>query len=409
MLKRSCFFLCWILLVVVPTWAQVQGVEHVVLIGVDGMSPYGVQAASTPRMDQLMNEGAFSMEARAVLPTSSSPNWASMLMGASPIQHGITSNAWRRDNFNIVPAVEGSESLFPTIFSLVREGYPDAYIASIYDWGGISRLFEHSAVDLAFDAQGPQQAVAMARTVFTQTQPIFTFIHMDHVDRALHASGHGSPEYLAAVTEADGYIDDLMNALEAAGMAERTIVIVTSDHGGNGTSHGGETMDEVIIPWIMKGPQVDKDTRIALPVYTYDTAATIAAILGLEIPYAWIGRPVRTAFEAGALPDGSTSVNVESNEQEVPKTPVQFRLSQSYPNPFHHQAQFTLEVVRHQHIRAEVYDVQGRLITSLHDGTLSPGQAHVLHFDAPAQASGTYFLRVMGETFSATRSVVMLK
>ena len=58
------------------------GVEHVVIIGVDGMSPKGVEVAKTPHMHQLMREGAYTLHARGVMPTVSSPNWASMIMGA---------------------------------------------------------------------------------------------------------------------------------------------------------------------------------------------------------------------------------------------------------------------------------------------------------------------------------------
>ena len=50
-------------------FAQVSGVEHVVLIGVDGMSPDGIRMAETPVQDELMNEGAFSMHTRVVRPT----------------------------------------------------------------------------------------------------------------------------------------------------------------------------------------------------------------------------------------------------------------------------------------------------------------------------------------------------
>src|SRR2546425_11801985 len=72
------------------------GVEHVVIIGVDGMSPTGVEVAKTPHMHQLMREGAYTLHARGVMPTVSSRNWASMIMGAGPEQHGVTSNDWER-------------------------------------------------------------------------------------------------------------------------------------------------------------------------------------------------------------------------------------------------------------------------------------------------------------------------
>jgi len=398
------FFLagCLLWCSVSEAFAQVAGVEHVVLIGVDAMSPDGLRNAETPRMDQLMNEGAFSLHARAVRPTSSSPNWASIFMGAAPEQHGITSNGWERNNFSIAPVITGLESIFPTIFSILREQRPDAYIACIYDWGGIGRLFEHSAVDLAFDAQDPQHAVNVARMVFAESRPTLTFIHLDHVDHAGHQFGWGSADYYAAVEEADDYIDEIVQGLENAGMADRTIIIIVSDHGGKGTGHGGDSMDEFIIPWIMHGPGVDKDINIPLPVYTYDTAATIATIFGLAQPYAWIGRPVLSAFEAGVI----TAVEQTTVTEAVP---VEFSLSQSYPNPFNPKTQFTLTLTQSQHVRAAVYDMQGRRLAQLHDGLLSAHEEHVLTFEAPGLPSGLYLIRVAGETFTATRSVVLLK
>ena len=382
--------------------AQVAGVEHVVVIGVDGLSPDGLRNAETPRMDQLMNEGAFSLKARAVRPTSSSPNWASMIMGAAPEQHGITSNGWNRNNFSIAPVTRGPESIFPTIFSVLREARPEAYIACIYDWGGFGRLFEHSAVDLAFDARDPQDAVDVARMVFAESRPTLTFIHLDHVDRAGHGYGWGSETYKAAVEEADGYIDEVMRGLENAGMAERTIVIIVSDHGGRGNGHGGDSMDELEIPWIMHGPGVDKDIDVPLPVYTYDTAATIATIFGLAQPYAWIGRAVTSAFESGVI----TAVERTTGPEPAP---VQFSLSQSYPNPFNPKTQFALTLAQRQHIQAAVYDVQGRRLAPVHDGVLRANREHILTFEASGLPSGLYLIHVVGETFSATRSVVLLK
>jgi hypothetical protein len=43
-----------------------QGISHFVVIGVDGMSPNGILTAPTPVLDKLMQEGAYSLHARAV-------------------------------------------------------------------------------------------------------------------------------------------------------------------------------------------------------------------------------------------------------------------------------------------------------------------------------------------------------
>jgi len=46
-----------------------------------------------------MREGAWTLHARGVMPTVSSPNWASMIMGAGPEQHGVTSIDWQPYKF----------------------------------------------------------------------------------------------------------------------------------------------------------------------------------------------------------------------------------------------------------------------------------------------------------------------
>lgn len=175
--------------------SQIPGVNHVVIIGCDGLSPDGVQKAKTPNMDSLMQRGAYTMHARAVMPTSSSPNWASMLMGAGPEQHGVTSNAWRPDKFELAPTAVGSGGIFPTIFSVLREQQPSAIIACFHDWGGFGILFEREVLDVIEDTDGPVNTTERAIAYFKEKQPDFTFIHLDHIDHAGHAYGHGTPEY----------------------------------------------------------------------------------------------------------------------------------------------------------------------------------------------------------------------
>ena len=60
--------------------AQVPTARHVVIVGVDGLSPDGIRKAATPNLHRLMKSGASTLHARAVMPTVSSPNWASMRM-----------------------------------------------------------------------------------------------------------------------------------------------------------------------------------------------------------------------------------------------------------------------------------------------------------------------------------------
>ncbi len=278
--------------------SEVPGVNHVVIIGCDGMSPDGIQKAKTPNMDALMQRGAYALHARAVMPTSSSPNWASMLMGAGPEQHGVTSNNWRPNKFALAPTAVGSGGIFPTIFSVLREQQPSAVIACFHDWSGFGVLFEREALNTIEDTDGPVNTTDRAIAYFKAKQPDLTVIHLDHIDHAGHNYGHGTPEYYKSVEEADRLIGETIHGLEAARMLAQTILIITADHGGVGKGHGGATLAEVEIPWIIAGPGVAPAKELTSFVNIYDTAATVAHVFGLTAPDCWIAKPVLEAFES---------------------------------------------------------------------------------------------------------------
>ncbi|WP_290708811.1 alkaline phosphatase family protein, partial [Flavihumibacter sp. CACIAM 22H1] len=80
-----------------------EGIEHVIVIGIDGFSASGLKKAKAPVLDSLLQVGAYSTSVRTVLPTVSSPNWASLLQGAGPEQHGITDNDWELNDHNLEP------------------------------------------------------------------------------------------------------------------------------------------------------------------------------------------------------------------------------------------------------------------------------------------------------------------
>jgi predicted AlkP superfamily pyrophosphatase or phosphodiesterase len=285
---------------VVCTTSAFPQVNHMVVIGCDGMSPDGVLKAKSPVMRRLMKEGAWSLHARGVMPTSSSPNWASMIMGAGPEQHGVTSNEWQPDKFEIAPLATGSGGIFPTIFGVLREQQPNAMIGVFHDWDDFGRLFERKAVTMIKDTDGPTNAVHEAAAFWKAHKATFTFIHLDHVDHAGHEIGHGTPEYYASVDVADKLIGEAIAALRSSGMWERTILLVTADHGGHGKGHGQPIMADLEIPCIITGPGVKAGHEIKSPINTYDTAATITYVFRLKPPEVWIGRPVREAFKAGS-------------------------------------------------------------------------------------------------------------
>lgn len=280
-----------------------QKAGHVIIIGVDGMSPDGVMKADTPVMRDMMGRGAWSLHARGVLPTISAANWASMIDGAGPDQHGVTNNDWQVGEFNFPTAVTGSGGFFPSIFQILADQHPDWEIGSIYHWDGFGNLYDKRFVK--YDAHGKteEETTALAAAYIKEKRPAFLFVHLDHVDGAGHAFGHGSPAYYAAVAKADRLIGVIRQAVKDAGIADDTVILVSSDHGGVGKGHGGQSLAELEIPWIAYGKGVKPGVKLDLPISTIDTPATAAWLLGVKIPFAWRGRPVTPILVGEAEPE----------------------------------------------------------------------------------------------------------
>lgn len=273
-----------------------QGIEHVVVIGVDGMSPNGIQKGKTPILRKMIAEGAVKWNVRTVLPSSSSPNWASMIMGVGIEGHGILDNGWEKDNFSLPPLVSGESEIFPTIFSVIRKASPKAEIGAIYHWEGFGRLFEKEAVSHDKNYKTEDSTAAAFVSYLINKKPKFSFLHLDDVDGAGHGAGHGTQAYFNAIDKADSLIGTVLDGIKRAGMQQKTLVIVTSDHGGVGYGHGGPTPEEAEVPMVFYGYGVKKGYKIKQQVYMYDLAASIAFALKITPPYAWTSRPVKSAF-----------------------------------------------------------------------------------------------------------------
>ena len=178
-----------------------------------------------------------------------------MIMGAGPEQHGITSNDWMPDKFELAPTVQGSGGAFQTVFSVLREQRPSAVISIFHDWDGFGRLIEKGVPDVMGNPEGPQQTVQRAVAYFYQEKPMLTFIHLDHVGfMPATTSAMERRNTNAAVEEADRLTSAVVEGLREAGMFEQTLLLVTADHGGVGKRHGGATTAEIEIPWIIYGP-----------------------------------------------------------------------------------------------------------------------------------------------------------
>lgn len=105
----------------------------------------------------------------------------------------------------------------------------------------------------------------------------------------------------------------------------------------------------------------------------------------------------------------SNSLTETSSVSEIPdKMPTGFNLYANYPNPFNPGTEIRYDVATTAHVRINVYDISGRHIATLIDGTNAPGH-HSVTFDATDLASGLYLCRMEAGDYAQTQRMMLLK
>jgi hypothetical protein len=119
--------------------------------------------------------------------------------------------------------------------------------------------------------------------------------------------------------------------------------------------------------------------------------------------YAYLGNFEATG--AGVQRFRRMDVSIEKDNDIIPKS---FELDQNYPNPFNPATSIQFTVREAGQVSLRVYDMLGREVATLQDGTLAPGQ-YTATFDANHLASGTYLYVLEAGGQRMTRSMVLLK
>ena len=101
----------------------------------------------------------------------------------------------------------------------------------------------------------------------------------------------------------DGLLGCVLGELEALGLADRTHVVLTSDHGEGFDEHGfvwhGQTVYEELIalPLIVRAPSITQGSSIFPQACSQvDVAPTIIELAGLSMPATFDGRPLVSIF-----------------------------------------------------------------------------------------------------------------
>jgi hypothetical protein len=88
--------------------------------------------------------------------------------------------------------------------------------------------------------------------------------------------------------------------------------------------------------------------------------------------------------------------------------PTQFALDAAHPNPFNPATAISYQLAANSHVRLQVYDMAGRLVTTLVEGWRSAGYHEVI-FDGAGLASGIYLYRLQAGDFTAAGKMLLIK
>ena len=311
--------------------------KYVVMIGVDGAGDfYWGGNASTPNIDAIFKDSAVTRTMKTTAPTSSGPSWTTILHGSLVEHHGVNDNA----------LVEGATGIpfpltskYPSFFRLARENFPSAKLEAIYGWQAFDNMIEEG---IGVDKTNPEKALSQSvwqegvtqqdridrqntinvlNAINSDEMPKLLFMHYGNVDTVGHAKKWNSTEYHAELTKVDGYIGQIYAALEAKGVLNDTLFIVTSDHGGyNGdTRHGGISDAEQMAMFAVKGRTVKNGT--IGDMWQCDVAAVVLTALGIEIPETYTAKVPANLFS-----------DVEGSERVI---------YQDVDNPRYHETEAT--------------------------------------------------------------------
>lgn len=274
--------------------------QRVLIITFDGIRVDGLEQARTPNIDSLIRDGAASFTTRDVMPSVTLPNYTSHLCGAGPEVHGVVDNHWLVDKHALDAIERDQEGYFPSSFQVLKEQVPGIKTAFYWNWKPLINPYNSKYFDDTLFAKDPDYPDlfdrAMAFMGEHRDDPQFVFLYNVHTDHQGHSYGWMTPEYIQAIEEGDVQVGRMLDFLKAEGLYEGTHIFFVTDHGGIGKKHGGISPEEMIIPWVVKGPGIRKGFTVTEANNTVNTASTVLRLFGAEQPLCWTGEVPESIF-----------------------------------------------------------------------------------------------------------------
>ena len=264
--------------------------SRVLLISLDGLRPDAIGTAGATVLLDLIAGGSYQATAVNESPPVTLPNHASMVTGQSVARHGVLLNT-------DIPGRIAATTIFDVAIDAgLRVGF---FINK-------TKLFYLCDVQrvAAWMHTPDDDTLADAVSQALRDQDLqLVFVHFRGPDSAGHRHGWMTEPYFEAVRRVDAAIGRILDTLTETGMRDGTIVIVSSDHGGHGTSHFLDIPEDRLIPFIINGPGIAAGRSLCSQVRIMDAAATALNVLGLPENSASDGNVLTESFAEFDQPD----------------------------------------------------------------------------------------------------------
>lgn len=233
--------------------------KYVVLISIDALRPefYLDKSWPAPNLQYLKDHGAYAEGVRGIAPTVTYPSHTTIITGALPARHGILANSMREERLIQTPtlwdAVKEAGLKSAVISWPVAVGAPVDYLLAeswqdsqndtrpvnphSYPEGLFEEVQREATGHLHYDEVSlahlsiDENFSRMAAYIIKTYKPNFTTVHICSPDAAQHRVGREGHEVNRAVASADHAVSNILDAIEQAGIADSTAVIVMGDHG----------------------------------------------------------------------------------------------------------------------------------------------------------------------------------